>query len=635
MVYPSNNNAASGQYHHVRTPSTTKPDIKREKKADLEVKVQDAVGAPLRTSSEDNAFPVKKSPMKLLKNPAHLREIIYAKIHQLSQKGLSEDEILKWFEIDHVDLCQQLEKKNADLTERLEQESQEITALKEQNKILKERIKKLQPNQQAEKIANQIETSVAPHLQNQEVQRNLASPVKETTLPQIAQAELHPTVDKDTKPITASILDIYNPEERQEAICEKAHIPTKNEVLGLFKAVCTLQGNVAIERKNLENQDPNEMRATFVDLLNKTKTLTIKYKNLKSYLKKDITTIQQKIVEDTVVPFSKEHCKGTEIISRGDYSEKKCTEDLRRHSKEHDQMKNELNKVLNHDTEIWRRLTNIIYNIDIAIGDVETFKGQKIDDTFLEISSTLNALSLDIQAIIIPEVKENVLDEGFDYLYNAMISFATFAREQRKVWELQVIPSDPAVKAKHMEKLKHLYNYNKKSLRALEKLWNYFKPHHNIRMTELKEKVAIRSRNIDLEYIGALDTVADIEHTTANEYKVNKISPHITEHDKNRKTLTALEKRLQNFLKTIGEGQQEGHRSYDAYMKEGKWTTETEWWLKGWRDPEIKTFFSAEPIPLEPDTTEPDPTEPDLSNADSTGPAKQESPSQGWFTWFF
>ncbi len=372
----------------------------------------------------------------------------------------------------------------------------------------------------------------------------------------------------------------------------ESNIPTHKDVIKLFKKASVLHSKCELEVQKLDTKDkrpPQDIYDSFVSMLEGAQSLANSCMEIKAELVKDIDQVQKNITKNTVPKFDQDQRRGVEIVSQF-YSERQFSEDIQRHSIQHNQMRADLKDVVSHHEKVVEMLSNIAHNIGVVLMDWED---DKFYDTMMEIQSTLNKLTIDIQSIVIPEVKESVIKGAFKHNYEGIVTFKAMSRKKRKVLMGLTVPSEEPLKQLHIDSIKHLANVEKKHLQELAKTWNKIAPHVEIRMQELEKKVAEGNQNVRLS-ASALQTVANYESTTSDAYEQNKILPYETDHEEHKKTLHQLKKDLEDLQSEADLAKQEANRTYDAFKREGNWTTEG-WWLKrGYHDEEVTKLFTKE-----------------------------------------
>lgn len=416
----------------------------------------------------------------------------------------------------------------------------------------------------------------------------------------------------------------FRPAKELSANSEKEpNIPSKSDIIALFDAVAMLKERTSTAVDSLETKDkrdPLQIFSCFMQYLDKAKNLVILCRDLKVRLVDDIESIQKKIIKDVAPSYSKEQCKGVETISKF-YSEKRFEKDIARHAHQHNDMRSDLKEVVSHYEKTVLMLNHVIHHIDVALIE---YKSSDKDETIAVISGILDGLPLDIQSITIPEVKESVIQEAFTYVRRALMDFREMTRDTRKEEMGIAPPEDEALLADHLRWLGRLVEIQKKHLQELDKFWNGIRLHVDRRIEELELIVAQGNCNIDLEKTAkqALLTVANIEKCTPEEYKERKILPYKKEYQANKTSLAKLNKRRDKLYEAAELAKQEVHRSHDAFIKKGHWSTETRWgYVDGIVNEEVLTLFKK--------TTPLQPIEPQ-----SPVQGSPPSSSSGWFGGF-
>jgi len=375
-----------------------------------------------------------------------------------------------------------------------------------------------------------------------------------------------------------------------EVVAESASIPCSDEVNKLFSEACILQKEVELEAKKMETKDSRSMASIlnlFRSFIIKAQDIVDKELKTKIKLDKDLKFIQQEIEKKTTTTFSKPQREGVEIIS-GFYTEKQFFKDIERHSILLNQMKSELKDVVTHYVSTIEMLNNITHNIAVALVDCDD---SEIDDTIMEVSSTLNKLPIDIKSITCPEVKESVISSAFSNIYLAINTYQTMLRKKRLAIMGLTVPSDETLKVKHIEYLKNLAKIQKLHLIELDKIWKMVSSHVLRRKTELEEEVNKGNQNIKLSE-SALTTVTNVMEITLDDFKQNKILAYDIAHRERSTTLHELIKDLQNLFKVAGLAKQEANRTFDAFTRGGTWIYESWWLANGYHDQEVTDLFT-------------------------------------------
>lgn len=373
---------------------------------------------------------------------------------------------------------------------------------------------------------------------------------------------------------------------------ESDNIPSQKDVNKLFKQVSVLSRDCLVEVQKVEDPDkrpPEAIQQSFFEILKKAQGYANRCLELKAELVKDIDRIQTLITEKTVPHYDQEHMNGVEIVSQF-YSEKQFAEDLQRHHAAHNQMRIDLKNVISKYGDICEQLATIAHNISVVLMNCEE---EAYYNTSMEIQSTLNKLPIDIQSIVVPEVKENLINSAFKKVYQSIVTFQAMCRNKRKVLMDYTIPNGEAEKAAYLKNLQVLSSQQKLHLQELEKTWKKIAPHVEKRKEELTARVAEGNQNVELGE-PVLKTVAHYDSTTPEIYVQEKVQPYKEEHAKNAAALHQLEADLNKFYEIAELAKKEGDRTFSATTLEGYWVPDYRWTAGGYYDNEIKALFKAD-----------------------------------------
>lgn len=604
-------------------------DIKDQKVEPAAVDSKEVVAKKTPVKSEDKKAQVIAAPVLVDSSLDSSQEVFSTASHQLFAKiadiieshlpkdqdeeaervlSQSDEQILSWFatligDQKEVETSPAIDPKLYEeqqatiegLQSDLQKQSSAVSQLKQVVKLRE------QENKQLNHQANQAKLHLLTLSQNVEK----LSPSDDSHVGDVITVEyIHQTTEDISRDVSglkelfglSSQDDVAHKDDVQKASSDKPaaadNIPSQKAVNKLFKQVSVLSRNCLVEVRKVEDPDkrpPDAIQQSFFEILKQAQVYANTCLELKAELVKDIDKIQKLITEQTVSHYAQDQLRGVEIVSQF-YSEKQFTEDLQRHHAAHNQMRIDLKNVISKYEDICVQLAQVAHDISVVLMNCEE---EEYYNTSMEIQSTLNKLPIDIQSIVVPEVKESLINSAFKKIYQAIVTFQAMCRNKRKVHADYKIPDGESEKAAYLHTLQNLFNQEKLHLQDLEKTWMKIAPHVVSRRDELGAKVAEGDQNVELTE-PVLRTVANYDATTPEEYTKEKIQPYKNDHAKNAETLHELVADLKNLYTIAKLAKQEVNRTYDATQREGSWTTESWWKQFGYHDQEVTDLFKEE-----------------------------------------